>query len=160
MARDRRWASERSFHAAAARPAPGRCQSGRGGRLGWRFPGGAGLRLPGRAFPPRPPLEPADHDWRAGAHAGRRVASRRMNPDAFIGAAFAPAEEAVRAGQIPGAVLGIVTADGGRAVHFAGSAQIEPFVEPLSPETWFDLASLTKVIFTSSRILRLVDDGH
>jgi CubicO group peptidase (beta-lactamase class C family) len=83
-----------------------------------------------------------------------------MNPDELIDAAFAPAEEAVQAGRIPGAVLGLVTADRARAVRFAGAAQTEPSYAPLSRETWFDLASLTKVIFTTTHILRLVEAGH
>ncbi len=61
---------------------------------------------------------------------------------------------------MPGAILGIVDAAGGRAVRVAGSAQIEPAREPLTRETWFDLASLTKVIFTTTTILRLVDEGR
>ncbi|HEX2137687.1 MAG TPA: serine hydrolase domain-containing protein [Microvirga sp.] len=72
---------------------------------------------------------------------------------------FEPARAAVAAAQIPGAVLGIVAADGSRAVRCAGSAQIEPLRESVSRETWFDLASLTKVIFTTTEILRLVDSG-
>ncbi|AWM85819.1 serine hydrolase [Microvirga sp. 17 mud 1-3] len=73
--------------------------------------------------------------------------------------AFAPALEAIRRGAIPGAVLGIATADGRSAVHFAGAAQIEPEQEDISRDTWFDLASLTKVIFTTTRILRLAEEG-
>jgi CubicO group peptidase (beta-lactamase class C family) len=82
-----------------------------------------------------------------------------MIDEALIAPAFAPAAEAVAAGRIPGAVLGVVTG-GERAACFAGAAQIEPVREALSRETWFDLASLTKVIFTTTRILRLVDEGH
>jgi CubicO group peptidase (beta-lactamase class C family) len=80
--------------------------------------------------------------------------------EAAIDAAFAPAQDAVANGRIPGAVLGLVTADGERAVRSTGSAQIEPVPESLSRDTWFDLASLTKVIFTTTRILRLVDEGR
>jgi CubicO group peptidase (beta-lactamase class C family) len=63
----------------------------------------------------------------------------------------------VEAGRIPGAVLGLVAADGTRAVRSTGAAQIEPARESLAPDTWFDLASLTKVIFTTTAILRLVE---
>ncbi|WP_230530137.1 serine hydrolase domain-containing protein [Microvirga roseola] len=83
-----------------------------------------------------------------------------MAPDAIIAEAFAPAAASVQAGDIPGAVLGIVTADGARAVQWAGAAQIEPVRESLLRETWFDLASLTKVIFTTTCILKLVEDGR
>ncbi|HEX2555683.1 MAG TPA: serine hydrolase domain-containing protein [Microvirga sp.] len=75
-------------------------------------------------------------------------------------AAFAPAARWVGDGRIPGAALGIVAADGARAVRVAGFAQIEPTRELLSRETWFDLASLTKVIFTTTAILRLVEAGR
>jgi CubicO group peptidase (beta-lactamase class C family) len=61
---------------------------------------------------------------------------------------------------IPGAVLGVVTADGGRAVHVAGMAQRVPWADPMARGTWFDLASLTKVIFTTTTILRLVGAGR
>ncbi len=74
--------------------------------------------------------------------------------------AFAPAASSIRHGNIPCAVLGIVTADGERAVQWAGAAQIEPVHETVSRETWFDLASLTKVIFTTTRILQLVEEGR
>ena len=49
-----------------------------------------------------------------------------MPLDTLIEQAFAPAAASVREGNIPGAVLGIVTADGTRAVQWAGHAQIEP----------------------------------
>jgi CubicO group peptidase (beta-lactamase class C family) len=78
----------------------------------------------------------------------------------IIDGAFAPAAASIAAGSIPGAVLGIVTADGTRAVEWAGAAQIEPEREPVTRDTWFDLASLTKVIFTTTRILHLVEEGR
>jgi CubicO group peptidase (beta-lactamase class C family) len=77
----------------------------------------------------------------------------------LIEKAFAPAAAAIADNNIPGAVLGIVTADGAHAVHWNGRAQIEPEPEPVSRETIFDLASLTKVIFTTTTILRLVEQG-
>jgi CubicO group peptidase (beta-lactamase class C family) len=74
--------------------------------------------------------------------------------------AFIPALEAVEDGRIPGAVLGLVTADGRRALRFGGFAQLEPEPVPMAVDTVFDLASLTKVIFTTSAILRLVEAGR
>jgi CubicO group peptidase (beta-lactamase class C family) len=76
-----------------------------------------------------------------------------------LAAAAGAVEEAV-AGAIPGAALGVVTRAGDRAVHIAGRAQIEPRPAPLRRETWFDLASLTKVLFTTPAILRLVAEGR
>ena len=67
--------------------------------------------------------------------------------------AFAPAREAIAAGRIPGAALGVVTADGDRAVLHEGMAQLVPERRALNRETSFDLASLTKVMFTTPRIL-------
>ncbi|KAB0267322.1 serine hydrolase domain-containing protein [Microvirga brassicacearum] len=83
-----------------------------------------------------------------------------MHINHLIDPAFAPASAAVRAGDIPGAVLGVVTAAGERAVRAEGSAQIEPDHVGVTRETWFDLASLTKVIFTTTRILHYVEQGR
>jgi CubicO group peptidase (beta-lactamase class C family) len=83
-----------------------------------------------------------------------------MTVDLSADAAFAPAAEAVAERRIPGAALGLVTASGERAVRVVGEAQWEPEPVALRRETWFDLASLTKVIFTTTQILRLVDRGR
>jgi CubicO group peptidase (beta-lactamase class C family) len=64
---------------------------------------------------------------------------------------------AIAEGRIPGAVLGIVNATGERAVALAGHAQVQPTRVAMRRETVFDLASLTKVIFTTTTILRLVE---
>jgi CubicO group peptidase (beta-lactamase class C family) len=77
----------------------------------------------------------------------------------LLSAATPPVAASV-ADQIPGAVLGIVTQSGDRAVAVFGDAQREPDVAPMRRETWFDLASLTKVLFTTPAILRLVAAGH
>lgn len=69
--------------------------------------------------------------------------------------AFAPAAAAVAAGRNPCATLGVIAADGRRAVRFAGMAALVPAPEALTEAHWFDLASLTKVIATTTMILRL-----
>jgi CubicO group peptidase (beta-lactamase class C family) len=74
--------------------------------------------------------------------------------------AFAPAREAVAAGRIPGAALGIVTANGRRSVRIAGMAALVPERELLSEEHWFDLASMTKPLATAAMILRLAEEGR
>ncbi|NIJ22221.1 CubicO group peptidase (beta-lactamase class C family) [Sphingomonas naasensis] len=74
-------------------------------------------------------------------------------------AAFAPAAAAVADGRIPGATLGIVAADGRRWVHHAGKAALVPEPEDLTEDHWFDLASVSKVIATTTMILRLADLG-
>lgn len=74
--------------------------------------------------------------------------------------AFASALEAVASGRIPGAVLGIVGANGQPAVRFAGMAALVPEPEPLTEDHWFDLASVSKPIATSTMILKLADEGR
>ncbi|KQT34607.1 esterase [Sphingomonas sp. Leaf412] len=75
-------------------------------------------------------------------------------------AAFAPAAAAVASGRIPGATLGVVTADGTRHVRVAGLAQKVPAEEPLTRAHWFDLASVSKVVATTTFVLRLADEGR
>lgn len=75
-------------------------------------------------------------------------------------AAFAPALAYVASARIPGATLGVAGTDGDRAVRVAGSAQRVPTPEPLTRDHWFDLASVSKVIATTSIILRLADEGR
>ena len=76
-----------------------------------------------------------------------------------IDAAFAPAAADVADGRIPGATLGIVTASGERAVRVAGYAALAPEREALTEDHWFDLASVSKVIATTTMILTLADQG-
>lgn len=83
-----------------------------------------------------------------------------MTTEAICETAFAPALEAVESGRIPGAALGIVSADGERAVHFAGMAALVPEREVLTRDHWFDLASLSKVIATTTMILKLAEQGQ
>jgi len=78
----------------------------------------------------------------------------------MIDAAFAPAAAAIAEGRIPGAALGVVHADGRRAIRHAGMAALVPEREPLTEEHWFDLASLTKVIATTPMILMLAEQGR
>ena len=77
----------------------------------------------------------------------------------LLAAAAKPVAEAV-SGAIPGAVLGVLTQDGDRAACAFGSAQADPETIPMRRETWFDLASLTKVLFTTPAILGLVAQGR
>jgi CubicO group peptidase (beta-lactamase class C family) len=79
--------------------------------------------------------------------------------EAVADAGFAPAAAAVAAGLIPGATLGVVTRDGARATRCTGMAALVPEPEVLTTEHWFDLASVSKVIFTTSAILQLADAG-
>ncbi|MEH3100039.1 serine hydrolase domain-containing protein [Sphingomonas adhaesiva] len=80
--------------------------------------------------------------------------------DQVADAAFAPAQAYLAAGRIPGATLGVVTTDGARAVRVAGLARRVPSPEPLTRAHWFDLASVSKVIATTTFVLRLADEGR
>lgn len=82
-----------------------------------------------------------------------------MSANEVLDRAFVPLREAVESKRVPGGVLGVVTRDGERAVRAIGQAQIVPGVRPMHAGTWFDLASLTKVIFTTPRILALAEAG-
>jgi len=73
--------------------------------------------------------------------------------------AFMPLEKSVAEKRIPGGVLGIADLKHGRMTRSVGAAQIVPTTRPMTLDTWFDLASLTKVIFTATRILKLADEG-
>ena len=77
-----------------------------------------------------------------------------------IDRAFAPAAAAVAAGRIPGATLGVIDAAGRRAVRVAGHAALVPEPELLTEHHWFDLASVSKVIATTTMILQLADQGR
>jgi CubicO group peptidase (beta-lactamase class C family) len=77
-------------------------------------------------------------------------------------AAFDIVTSWVDAGRIPGAVLGVLelreasdasTTGSATTVRAVGAAQRVPIERPMTEDTWFDLASLTKVIFTTPRIL-------
>ena len=74
--------------------------------------------------------------------------------------AFAPVAAAVSDGRIPGATLGVLTVDGKRAVKVAGHAALVPEPELLTEDHWFDLASVSKVVATTTMILRLADQGR
>ena len=83
-----------------------------------------------------------------------------MTIEAICEQGFAPALEATRSGRIPGATLGVVNADGESAVRLAGMAALVPERETLTRDHWFDLASLSKVIATTTMILTLAEQGR
>src|SRR5580704_9526957 len=68
-------------------------------------------------------------------------------------------EQAIVDGNIPGAVL-VVGHDGAVVYRKAyGSRALEPRREPMTLDTVFDLASLTKVIATTTAVMQLVELG-
>lgn len=69
-------------------------------------------------------------------------------------------EEAIARDQIPGAVL-LVGQDGQILHHKAyGSRALVPRREPMTLDTIFDCASLTKVVATTTSIMQLVEQGR
>ena len=82
-----------------------------------------------------------------------------MTLETMVESGFVPLAEAVEAGRLPGAILGVVDNSGGRAVRWAGRAALVPQPAPLGRGTWYDLASLTKVMLTVPGILRLLEAG-
>jgi len=78
---------------------------------------------------------------------------------AKIGEIDAAIEEAIDAGRIPGAVLHL-EAKGQAHTRAYGHRALVPEREPMTVDTVFDLASLTKVFATTPSILRLVEHGE
>jgi uncharacterized protein YbbC (DUF1343 family)/CubicO group peptidase (beta-lactamase class C family) len=68
--------------------------------------------------------------------------------------------DAVAARKTPGAV--VVVGRGDQVVYQGafGHRSVEPTVEPMTLDTIFDLASLTKVVATTTAVMMLVEDGR
>ncbi len=76
-----------------------------------------------------------------------------------LGGVDAVIEQAVADGSIPGAVL-VVGHDGAVVYRKAyGNRALEPRREPMTLDTVFDVASLTKVIATTTAVMQLVERG-
>jgi uncharacterized protein YbbC (DUF1343 family)/CubicO group peptidase (beta-lactamase class C family) len=97
--------------------------------------------------PPPPPQEPP------GPEAGE-IDSPRF---AAIGQA---AKQEIAAGHIPGAV--ILVGHHGKIVYRKafGNRSLEPYLNTMTVDTVFDLASLTKVVATTIAVMELVDRGR
>ena len=69
-------------------------------------------------------------------------------------------EGSVTAGDIPGAVL--LVGHNGHIIYRKafGSRALEPVREPMTVDTIFDLASLTKCIATTTSVMKLVEEGR
>jgi uncharacterized protein YbbC (DUF1343 family)/CubicO group peptidase (beta-lactamase class C family) len=67
--------------------------------------------------------------------------------------------QAIHDGNIPGAVL--VVGHNGKVIYRKayGNRALEPRREPMTLETIFDLASLTKVVATTTAVMKLVEQG-
>jgi uncharacterized protein YbbC (DUF1343 family)/CubicO group peptidase (beta-lactamase class C family) len=86
-------------------------------------------------------------------------AAAPANAVARLQAVDAVIERAIHDGAIPGAVL--VVGHDGRVIYRKayGSRSLEPRREPMTVTTIFDLASLTKVIVTTTAVMQLVEQG-
>jgi uncharacterized protein YbbC (DUF1343 family)/CubicO group peptidase (beta-lactamase class C family) len=110
--------------------------------------------LPGKVEVPGPAVEAPPPPREAPAPALREVSDPR----------FARIEPAVRqeinAGHLPGAV--VLVGRQGKIVYRRGFGYrcVEPRVQPMTVDTIFDLASLTKVVATTNAVMQLVDRGR
>lgn len=68
-------------------------------------------------------------------------------------------ESLVTRGDLPGAVFGVATATETIAVGAEGFRQLNPEPLPMTADTVFDLASLTKVVATTAIAMRLLERG-
>lgn len=66
----------------------------------------------------------------------------------------------VKTGALPGAVFGVATATDVLAVKALGYRQLQPEQLPMTTETLFDWASLTKVVATTAITMRLLERGY
>ena len=94
----------------------------------------------------------------AGAAFAQSAAPAAALAPAVALAIDAAARDAVAVGDVPGVVV-VVGQDGSVLYRRAtGSRALVPAVEPMTIDTVFDVASLTKVVATTPAILALVDD--
>lgn len=85
-------------------------------------------------------------------HANARAAKLQSVLDPIL-------EDAIARQKIPGAVL--VVGHSGRVVYRKayGLRSLEPTREPMTMDTIFDLASLTKCVATTMSVMKLMQDG-
>jgi CubicO group peptidase (beta-lactamase class C family) len=67
--------------------------------------------------------------------------------------------KAISQRQLPGAVVAIGYGGQLQSLKAYGNRQHEPTIEPMTTDTIFDLASLTKPIVTACCVMKLVDEG-
>src|SRR5688500_12684722 len=68
-------------------------------------------------------------------------------------------EEAIAATHLPGCVVAIGRTGGVGFLKAYGNRQVEPSKEPMTVNTLFDMASLTKPIATATSVMILVEQG-
>jgi len=100
---------------------------------------------------PAPPPRPAGQG--APLRGAAADASRLAAVDAVI-------EQAIRDKQIPGAVLLVGRGQDVLYEKAYGNRALVPRIEPMTLDTIFDLASLTKVVATTTSVMILVEEGR
>jgi uncharacterized protein YbbC (DUF1343 family)/CubicO group peptidase (beta-lactamase class C family) len=80
-----------------------------------------------------------------------------QNPPTLSSEIAQAIDEAINAKQIPGAVVFIANQDKVLDVHARGSQSLIPTVQPMSTNTIFDMASLTKPIATATCVMKLIE---
>src|SRR5262249_59413833 len=81
-------------------------------------------------------------------------------PPETAAALDAAARDAVKAGEIPGAVVLVGRGDQVLYRVATGSSALVPVIEPMTVDTIFDVASLTKVLATAPAVLSLWEQGR
>ena len=98
----------------------------------------------------------------AGLSAQVKVANPKdhgMDPDK-LSRVDAVIDDAIRAGDIPGAVLSVVRRNDIVYLKAYGNKSVVPEVVPMTTETMFDLASLSKCVGTTLSFMQLIENGY
>ena len=88
------------------------------------------------------------------------ASARGQSPPPTWAALDEAARDAVGAGEIPGAVILVGQRDHALYRKATGSRALVPAMEPMTPDTIFDVASLTKVVATTPAVLALWEQGR
>ncbi len=80
-------------------------------------------------------------------------------PEPNLDSAFEVLRRGVEEGLVPGAVAAVGTSTGTLRRAAVGHAQLVPKRRPIAEDSLFDLASLTKVVVTTTLLLRYVERG-
>jgi uncharacterized protein YbbC (DUF1343 family)/CubicO group peptidase (beta-lactamase class C family) len=88
------------------------------------------------------------------------VDAKRSPATGRLASVDAVIEQAIHDGNIPGAV--VLVGHNGQVIYRKayGNRALEPRREPMTLETIFDLASLTKVVATTTAVMKLVEQGR
>jgi beta-N-acetylhexosaminidase len=93
------------------------------------------------------------------AAAGSRTEVGRLRA-AALDSVVGVLEDAVEAGLTPGAVVVVGTSRGGAWTRAVGRTDWAEGAPPVDDSTLYDMASLTKVVATTSAVMRLVESGR